>query len=215
MEKIVHFNSEAIKNMEKRFRANFINSVTGFKSANLLGTKSEDGITNLAIFSSVTHLGSNPALLGFVTRPTVVPRHTYANIQATKKFTVNHINSAIIDKAHQTAARYEANQSEFEKTGLTEEYLDNFPAPFVKEAHVKIGCEYVNQYEIKENGTVLIVAAIQHIYLPEPSFTDDGWINLNRVQGVTINGLDSYSSPQLLDRFSYAKPEEAVSSILK
>lgn len=215
MEKIVHFNSEAIKKMENRFRANFINSVTGFKSANLLGTQSSEGITNLAIFSSVTHLGSNPALLGFVTRPTVVPRHTYANIQATKIFTVNHINSHIIDKAHQTAARYDSRQSEFDKTGLTEEHLGNFSAPFVKEAHVKIGCEYINQYEIKENGTLLIVASIKHIYIPELSFTEDGWIDLNRIDGVTINGLDSYSSPQLLDRFSYAKPDKTVSSILK
>jgi len=119
MEKILHFTSDVIENMDKRFRANFINSVTGFKSANLLGSISKDGVTNLAVFSSVTHLGSNPALLGFVTRPTVVPRHTYSNIKENKQFTVNHINSSIIAQAHQTAARYDSEVSEFDATGLT------------------------------------------------------------------------------------------------
>lgn len=215
MEKILHFDSDAITKMDKRFRANFINSVTGYKSANLLGSISNKGISNLAIFSSVIHLGSNPALLGFVTRPTVVPRHTYQNILENKQFTVNHIHSGIIQQAHQTAARYDEDVSEFDRTGLTAEYLDGIQAPFVKEAHIKIACNYVNEYDIKENGTVLVVAEIKHIYLPETSFTADGWIDLNRTQGVTINGLDSYSSPELLDRFTYAKPDQPISSILK
>lgn len=215
MEKILHFDSQAIEKMDKRFRANFINSVTGFKSANLLGSISSSGVTNLAVFSSVTHLGSHPPLLGFITRPTVVARHTYLNIKDNKRFTVNHIHSGIIAASHQTAARYDSAVSEFERTGLTEEYLNNHKAPFVKEAQVKIACEYVNEYDIKENGTVLVVAAIKHIYLPKDSFTDDGWIDLNQLNGVSINGLDSYSSPKLLERFSYAKPDTPIKSILK
>ncbi|MDP6923138.1 MAG: flavin oxidoreductase, partial [Lutibacter sp.] len=60
--------------MEKTFRINLINSCTGYKSANLIGSKSESGIENLAVFSSVTHLGSNPAILGYMLRPTTIPR---------------------------------------------------------------------------------------------------------------------------------------------
>jgi flavin reductase (DIM6/NTAB) family NADH-FMN oxidoreductase RutF len=59
-------------------RLNLINSCTGYKSANLIATKSVDGAVNVAIFSSITHLGSNPALIGFIVRPTV-PRNTYKN----------------------------------------------------------------------------------------------------------------------------------------
>ncbi len=215
MEKILHFDSDAITKMDKRFRANFINSVTGYKSANLLGTISNKGIPNLAIFSSVTHLGSNPALLGFITRPAVVPRHTYQNILENKQFTVNHIHSDIIQQSHQTAARYDEEVSEFDITGLTAEYLEGIQAPFVKEAHIKIACRYVNEYRIKENNTVLVVAEIKDIYLPEASFIADGWIDLSITQGVTINGLDSYASPKPLDRFAYAKPDQPIRPILK
>ena len=137
MEKILHFDNDAIQNMEQRFRANFINSVTGYKSSNLIGTIAEDGITNLAVFSSVIHLGSHPPLLGFITRPTTVPRHTYINCKTTKVFTVNHIHSALIKQAHHTAARYDDEISEFKKSNLTEVYLHSFKAPFVKESYIK------------------------------------------------------------------------------
>ena len=214
MKKILHFDTAAINQMERRYRANFINSVTGYKSANLIGTASPEGIDNLAVFSSITHLGSDPAMLGFITRPTTVPRHTYANIKSTGIFTVNHINSSIITQAHQTAARYEDDMSEFDATGLTTQYLNDWKAPFLKEAHIKIACKFVNQYEIKENGTLLIIGAIQHIHLPEDIVHNDGWINLEQADGVTINGLDSYAKPTLLDRLSYAKPDKQVTSIL-
>ncbi len=60
-----------------------------------------------------------------------------------------------------------------------------------------------------------MVGAIKDIYLPEGSFTDDGWINLSSVDGVTVNGLDSYAKTELIDRLSYAKPGKDVESILK
>ena len=215
MRKILHFDREAIEGMHKRYRANFINSITGFKSANLLGTIDKEGITNLAVFSSVTHLGSHPPLIGFITRPAVVPRHTYTNARETGVFTINHIHVDIIQQAHQTSARYDAAVSEFDATGLTPEFIGDHKAPFVQEAHVKIACRYVNEYAIEENNTVLVVGAIEDIFLPEGIHTEDGWIDLSKANGVTINGLDSYAQPKLLDRLQYAKPDIPTSSILK
>lgn len=213
MEKIIHFDTEKIAGLDKRFRANFINSITGYKSANLIGTICHMGVSNLAIFSSVTHIGSDPALLGFITRPTTVSRDTYSNIKATRQFTVNHIHSGIYKKAHQTAARYESNTSEFDATGLTEDYVHGFKAPFLAEAHIRIACEYINEYPIVENGTVLVIGAIKDIYLPEHSLHSDGWINLALVDGVTVNGLDSYARTEVIDRLSYAKTDKDITSI--
>ncbi|AWH73168.1 flavin oxidoreductase [Dokdonia sp. Dokd-P16] len=215
MKKILHFDDDAINAMEKRYRANFINSVTGYKSANLIGTISKDDHENLAIFSSVTHIGSNPAMLSFIMRPTTVPRHTYANIKETGVFTVNHINTTIVSQSHQTAAAYEENVSEFDATGLQTEYLNNWKAPFVKQAHIKIACKYVNEYSIKENGTILMIGAIKEIFMPDNCLDKDGWIDLEASMGVTINGLDGYASPKLIDRFSYAKPDKQPTSIKK
>ena len=64
--------------LEQRYRANLINSLSGFKSAVLLG--SSDGKTNnLAIISSVVHVGANPPLLGMIMRPHTVQRDSLDN----------------------------------------------------------------------------------------------------------------------------------------
>lgn len=198
--------------MEKVYRLNLINSCTGYKSANLIATKSKAGHANVAVFSSITHMGSNPAMLGFVMRPNTVPRNTYKNIKDTNWFTVNHIHEEMIAQAHQTAAKYEEEISEFHQTGLEEEYLDNFYAPYVKQSEIKLGCKYLNEYEIKENDTLLIVAAIEHIYFDEGIQMPDGWLRLDDAGTVAINGLDGYSLPTLLDRFHYARPGKEVKS---
>lgn len=207
-----HINASDIEKMEKIFRLNLINSCTGFKSANLIATKSKSGNPNVAVFSSVTHMGSNPAMLGFVTRPLSVSRNTYKNIKETSYFTVNHIHEKMIEQAHQTAAKYDEDISEFNKTGLTEEYLGDFHAPYVKQSEIRLGCRYLNEYEIKENNTLLVVAAIEHIYFDEGIQMPDGWLRLDDAGTVSINGLDGYSLPSLLDRFHYARPNQEVKS---
>ena len=102
-----------INNLERVERLKLINSICGFRGVHLIGTKSLDNITNLAIFSSVTHLGSNPSLLGFVSRPSEkVKRDTIANIMSTNYYTINSIHEGILDKAHKTSGKYLSSISE-------------------------------------------------------------------------------------------------------
>ena len=82
-----YFNYEDIDNFHHIYRINLINSCSGYKSANLLGSVSSEGIENVAVFSSVTQIGSNPPMLGFFLRPTTVIRNTYENIKATGVYT--------------------------------------------------------------------------------------------------------------------------------
>ena len=117
-----YFSKNQIENLPRIYRLNLINSSTGYKSANLIGTKSNGGNTNLAIFSSVTHLGSDPALISITLRPKTVSRNTYENMIETKVFTVNHISEKFIADAHHTSAKYPKNFSEFDQTKLEPEY---------------------------------------------------------------------------------------------
>ena len=191
--------------MERVYRLNLINSCTGYKSANLIGSISTKNVCNVAVFSSITHLGSDPALLTFIVRPTTVPRDTYKNIIDTKEFTVNHINVNDIEDAHHTSARYPAMISEFDMTNLEKEFLEGYKAPFVKSSLIKLGCKFLNLYEIIENNTLLIVAEINDIFFNENIIQEDGWLNLDLAKSVTVNGLDGYSLPKLVERFKYAK----------
>ena len=207
---MIHYSRTDIDQMDKIFRLNLINSCTGFKSANLLGTKSLNDVSNVAVFSSITHLGSNPPLIGFILRPTTVPRDTYRNIKDTSVFTVNHIYSDIIEDAHHTSAKYPDEVSEFTKTGLEEEFLGDFPAPFVKGAKIRLGCRFLNEYEIKENDTLLLVSAVEHVFIADQDIQqEDGWLKLENANTVAINGLDGYATTRLLDRYAYARPKKA------
>lgn len=193
--------------MDKVRRLNLINSCTGYKSANLIATKSLENIENVAVFSSITHLGSNPAMLGFIIRPTTVPRDTYKNIRETLFFTVNHISSEIIADAHQTSANYDDTVSEFDKTNLESEYKENIAFPFVKNAPVQLLCKYLNEYYIAENNTIHIIASIENIFYNENLEHKDGWLQLDKANVVAINGLDGYCLPKLINRFEYARVE--------
>lgn len=201
--------------MERVERLNLINSCTGYKSANLIATKSIDGKSNIAIFSSITHLGSDPALIGFIIRPTTVPRDTYKNIKETGYFTVNHVTESMIADAHHTSANYESGVSEFEKTNLEEEYKENINIPFAKGSPIQLYCKYVNEYYIKENDTIHVIASIEKLFFEENLRHDDGWLQIDKGNVVALNGLDGYCLPKLIDRFQYARKDTPTKSILK
>lgn len=195
---LVRIDRPQIEQMDKIERLNLINSCTGFKSANLIGTISNSGKTNVAIFSSVTHLGSDPALIGFIIRPSFTPRNTYSNIKEYGYFSVNHIYSDIIEAAHQSSANYTADESEFEHTQLEAVYHGGCPVPFVKGSPVKLLCKFVNEYLIKENGCMHIIASIEAIFYEEEILDQEHHLQLEKGNVVTISGLKAYSLPHLL-----------------
>ena len=203
-----HFSTNDINNMHHLYRINLINSCSGFKSANLIGTKSSSGISNVAIFSSVTHIGSDPALLGFFLRPTTVVRNTYENIKETGCFTINHIHESILQDAHHTSAKYDSQISEFDVTQLTEDYKNGFYAPFVKQLPVQMAMTYVEEYPIKVNGTILLIGAIKDLYIQDNLLEKDGFVNLSEAKVAAINGLDGYALPKLKTRLAYQRPKD-------
>lgn len=204
------FDNKDISNLDKVYRINLINSCSGFKSANLLGTISEEGNTNVAVFSSVTHLGSNPPTLGFILRPTTVPRNTYKNIKDIGYFTINHIWEEVFEDAHHTSAKYPQHISEFDKTELEPEFKGNFKAPFVKNAPVQMSMKFIEEIYVPSNDVMLIVAQIEELYVKDEMLHDDGLINLSKGNVVTINGLDTYAVPKFKKQLSYQRPREII-----
>ena len=211
----MHFDRTDIDTLEQRYRGNLINCLSGFKPAVLVGTKSTEGQTNLAIFSNLLHLGANPALLGLLVRPAPAgtERHTWENIVATQHFTVNHVNEAIVPQAHQTSARYPRETSEFSATGLTPEWLADYPAPFVAEATVKLGLRLIDQHHFDINHTTLLIGEVQTIHLPSEILREDGSLDLTQEHAVAACGLDSYHTTGTGGRYRYAKPDAKPSKI--
>lgn len=194
--------------MDKVPRLKLINGLSGFKSANLIGTVDSDGIENVAIFSSVIHLGSNPPLLGCILRPHSVPRHTYENIQETGWYTINHVHRDIYKQAHQTSGKYNEELSEFEMANLNPWYSDHCKAPYVKDARIKIGLQPIEEHFIKANDTMLLVGAISELWIPEEAREEDGKLNIEKAGTVAISGLDGYHATNQLDSLGYVRVQE-------
>lgn len=206
-------NYHQLMEMEKQERVNFVNSLGGFKSVCLIGTKNKNEQLNLAVFSSIMHIGANPPLMGIIFRPGVVERHTLENILETEFFTINHLNETIFKQAHQTSARYDRTISEFEASGLTPEYKNDFFAPYVNESHIQLGMQFKQRIDLEINNTILVIAEIKQVYFPADCQCQDGFLDIEKANTITCSGLDSYHKTVRLDRLSYAKPEKELTSI--
>lgn len=209
-----HISLKELQDYDRFYRGNLVNSITGFKSANLLATRSKDGVDNVAIFSSVTHLGSNPALFSFVQRPLGHGvGHTYYNLKETGRITLNHLPESLVDRAHQSSAKYDASISEFEQLDIEKINREGFIAPFVKASPVQLAAEYVNEYYLKENRCILVICKITDIFLHENHLANDGWVDLAKAGTVTINGLDGYATAKVEKRLSYAQIDKELEEI--
>lgn len=195
-----------ISNLETRYRANLFNSVTGTKTVSLIGTQSEAQVTNLAIFSSITHLGSNPPLFGIVVRPPQeVERHTLNNILSNHWYTINVVNTSILEKAHQTSAKYDAAISEFEAVGLTPFHIPDIPAPAVQECSISLFLKY-HQHIPLPNDTLFVIGEVKHVLLNEAFVSEDGVVNHSLANSISVGGLDTYYESVLKTELPYARP---------
>ena len=196
---------DELNSYNRFYRANLLNSLSGFKSASLIGTKSEAGISNLAIFSNIVHLGADPALIGFVNRPREAAPHTLKNIEATGFYTINHIHTDWIEQAHQTSAKYAEDVSEFDACGFEEEYINNFTAPFVKESVIKYGMKLIEVVPIKHNNTFFVIGEVVMVEVPKEVITEDGFLEIEKANSCCSLGIDGYYKSEKIMRMPYAK----------
>ena len=205
----MHLTREDLEATEKIRRLNMVQSVTGVKPANLVGSVNSHGTPNLAIFSSVIHLGSNPPLLGFIVRPTDdVRRHTYENVRELGYYTINNVHNHFVQRAHYSSAKFEEETSEFEQCQLSEEYIEDFPAPFVQESELKMGMKLVQQLPIEVNGTIMMIGSVEHLIVADRAVDEHGHIDLGVIDDTGISGLNSYYSLTKVAQYPYARSEE-------
>ena len=206
---MIYFSNNDLLKENRIKRLNLVNSITGIKPANLIGSISSKNETNLAIFSSIVHLGSNPALIGFIIRPmNNIRRHTYENIKENGFFTINHIHPSFTQNAHFTSAKFKKKESEFSTCNIEEEYLKGFKAPFVKESRLKIGLTLADEVPIKSNGCVMIIGKVMHLFVEDVCFDKQtGMINLEKNKTIGIGGLNTYYSVSKIADYEYARVE--------
>ncbi len=192
---------------EERKRARFFNTLSGIKTPFLVGTEDKNGYQNLAIFSSVFHLGANPPLMGMIFRPTTVERHTYENILENKYYSLNCVPYSLAKNAHLTSARFSKEESEFDACEFTAIKRGEFSCPHVFEAPISWTMKYIRFVEIPENGTLLLIGEVQEVYIEEKYLDDDGQVLYEKSDPLLCVGLDHYLNLEGNGkRLPYAKP---------
>lgn len=200
-----YFSLAEIQTWDRFTRANFINTLTGFKSLSLIGTVNKAGESNVAVFSNIVHLGADPALIGFVNRPLAAAPHTLSNIQETGFFTVNLVTESMYKQAHQTSAKYADGVSEFEMTGLTEQFREGCSVPFVAESPVQYLLKLEQVIPIELNDTFFVIGSLQAAYVPADIQEEDGFLDLAKAGILTSLGTSGYYKTEKIDNLPYAK----------
>ena len=203
----------AIQQMPRIPRLTLVNAISGFKSGNLVGTLGDDKVPNVAIFSSAVHIGSDPPLIGIITRPVdgnlKTTRHTYRNIRSNGYFTLNHVHANMVEAAHQTSASYPDGISEFDAVGLTPAWSENLPAPYVAESAIRMGLAYVEEHPIRANNTILLIGKVLELIIPDGCIDAEGNLDLNLAGTVALSGLDTYHRATQIKRLGYARVKRA------
>lgn len=213
MSNIKTYQIEEIGGWERFYRANFLNTLSGFKPLNLIATVDQQGVSNLGLFSNIVHLGADPALIGFINRPREAAPHTLANIERGRYYTINHVHPGILERAHQCSAKYPEGVSEFTSTGLTEEWVDGLPVPYVRESLVRYALEMVQINPIPLNGTYFVIGRVLQVQVSPSLVCSDGFIDIGRSESLVSTGLDAYGQVSALARYRYAKPDKPTERI--
>ena len=173
-----------------------------------VSTIGEDGVFNLAPFSSVSPLSVKPLLISvsIVPRRNGVTKDTLKNIQYSKEFVINVVTEDMAEAMNKTAAPYPSSVDEFKEVGLTPVPSDIIRPPRVKESPINLECRLFQILPFGQGvfGCHLIVGEVVMIHVKDELFLD-GEIKVPEVKVIGRLGGDFYC--RTTDRFEMKRPE--------
>ena len=113
-----------------------------------IGSRSTDGVPNLAPYSFFNAVATNPPVLLFSTGVfDGIIKDSLQNIRDTGVFTASLVDRALAVAMNDSSATLAPDVDEFEKTGLTAANFGQVDAPGVEEAKAVVECEAVREVE--------------------------------------------------------------------
>lgn len=167
-----------------------------------VGSRSKDGINNLAPFSFYNCFSSKPPIIGFSTipRPDGRKKDTLQNVLDTKCFTLNAASHALVKQMSKSAATLEPGDDEFVYAGLEPAEARHVNAPYVKEALLVYECKLreVISFGNEPGSGNLILGEILYIHIDD-SIYQNGRIDIEKLDPVGRLAGNWYSTVR--DRF--------------
>ncbi len=172
-----------------------------------IGSRSADGVRNLAPFSFFNAVAASPPTVVFSTiRPHGHHKDTLANVTATGVFTVNIVTEEVIDAMNVTSGAYESEVDEFEVSGLTPVNGSVVDAPMVAESKANFECRLSQIVPIGEDGPMAASIVIGEILAVH---VDEVILDGTRIDQAALKAVGRMGGPlytRTRDLFSLDRP---------
>lgn len=161
----------------------------------LISTVGENGVFNVAPFSSIVTVSVKPRLEGIEisTRRDGQKKDTLRNIEFSKEFVINIIEETMAEAMNQTSVDYPPDVSEFKEAGLTPVKADIVKAPMVGESPINMECRLVQTLQFGEFPRIscFVIGEVVLIHIKEQYYVD-GSINTLKLKTIGRLGGDFY-----------------------
>lgn len=184
--------------LSARQRDRIIKSAVAPRPIAWVSTISEDGIDNLAPFSSYNYVTSSTPVVVFNSADTAEGEHkdTVANAMATEEFVVNVVTESLAEQMDQTASSIPSDVSEFDYADVDRAESSTVVPPRVANAVVSLECELYDTKHVYEK--TMVFGEVVHIHVDE-SAKRDGKIDSRNLDQVGRLGGPYYTGIRRLD----------------
>lgn len=143
-----------------------------------VSTIGEGGVANLAPYSFFNAFSSNPPIMVFSSNRRVrdnTTKDTLANVWTNKEVVVNVVNYDIVRQMALSSVEFTAEESEFEKVGLTPIASEAVAPPAVAESPVNMECKVKEIITLGDHGGAghLIICEMQVMHIDESVLDGD------------------------------------------
>ena len=151
------------------------------------GTRSKDGINNLAPFSFYNVFSSTPPIVGFSPSPRLdgLNKDTLQNVIDGKCFTLSCVSYQLVKQMSKTSAPLDPSENEFEYADLEMAEAKNINAPYVKAALLVFECELqqIIKFGDQAGSGNLILGEIKYVNIDD-SIYKDGYVDFEKLDPV-------------------------------
>jgi len=158
-----------------------------------VGTRSTDGVDNLAPFSYFMGVSARPMRVAISVARAGKDgiKDTAANILATSVLTISIASEALLGPMHRSSSRFPPEVSEFTETGLTAVDGEVVAAPRPAEAPVTLECRLFQAIDL--GNTHLILADVVYLHARDELLREDGTVDEFKLQPLARLGPGGYA----------------------
>jgi flavin reductase (DIM6/NTAB) family NADH-FMN oxidoreductase RutF len=182
----------AVADRSARDNARVIKSAVSPRPIAWISTRSEDGVDNLAPYSSYNYVSSDPPVVLFNSPDAEDggPKDTARNALEREEFAVNVVTEPLLAAMDSSSERLPPEESEFDHVGVERAPCRRIDAPRVAEAAVTMECTLHDSLSV--HGRLVILGDVEYLHVSEAVLTD-GTIDMRKLPTVGRLGGPYYT----------------------